>query len=79
MIFIRENKRIGESLYMSIYPLFFKGKSNLIYPNLNNTYLNSIISDETHLKENIFQSIKKIFTIRNEKKFFSYREVYFII
>ena len=72
MFLIFENKKIlnEDSIYFSIFPLFFKKKKNYLYKKKNNIYLNTFLSDESHIQENIFKLIKRIFIIKNNKFFF---------
>ena len=71
----QESKIKSKEIYFSIYPLFFKNNINFIYNKKNINFLNTIISDESHLQECFIETMKRFYKIQNNK-FFNHVESY---
>ena len=68
--FHKKNSTNVRNFALTIYPLSFIKDQHKIYGNLNCQYLNFSLTDESHLNLSIFNILKNIFYLRNNKKFF---------
>ena len=77
-IFSTPKFKVKNEIGMTIYPIFFTKESDNFYKNKDITYLNFLLTDETHLGHSLFQIIKIYFKLKNKNILFTEKYVNYL-